>query len=229
MSGLGLPRVHLRETDSTNQRARQLAESGAAHGTLVTASSQSSGRGRQGRAWSAPAGSSLLMSLVLRDPHPLLPLATGVAVADALAIFGFDAKLKWPNDVHLDGRKVAGILAEGRPAERWAVIGVGINVAVELNELPTELQETAATMGLAPTAVEDVLTSLLAAMELRYSQTDGPILDAFSHRDALVGKQINWSGGVGVASGIDGTGRLVVDCDGVRNLLDSGEVHLGSI
>ncbi len=229
MSSLGLPRVHLRETDSTNQRARELAEAGAKHGTLVTASSQSSGRGRQGRAWSAPPGSSLLMSLVLRSPHPLLPLATGVAVADALAMFGFDAQLKWPNDVHLDGRKVAGILAEGRPSEGWAVIGVGINVAVELSDLPAELQTTAATLGLASAAVDDVLTGLLAAMELRYAQSDGQLLESFRQRDALLGKQISWSGGVGIASGIDGTGRLIVDCDGVRNLLDSGEVHLGSI
>ena len=229
MSSLGLPRVHLHETDSTNQRARELAEAGAAHGTLVTASSQSSGRGRQGRAWAAPTGSSLLMSLVLRNPHPLLPLATGVAVADALAIFGFDAQLKWPNDVQLDGRKVAGILAEGRPIEGWAVIGVGINVAVDLSDLPTELQSTAATLGLAAGAVDDVMTSLLAAMELRYAQTDGQLLESFRQRDALLGQQISWSGGVGVACGVDGTGRLIVDCDGVRNLLDSGEVHLGSI
>ncbi len=79
---LGRPRLHLRETGSTNDRARELAAAGAPHGTLVTAAAQSAGRGRQGRAWSAPPGHALLMSLVLRDAHPLLPLAAAVAVAE---------------------------------------------------------------------------------------------------------------------------------------------------
>ena len=89
-SGLGRPRLHLRRTDSTNERARELAAAGAPHGTLVTASEQTAGRGRQGRRWSAPAGSALLMSLVLRwppSPRPpeLLPLAAAVAVCDVAA------------------------------------------------------------------------------------------------------------------------------------------------
>ena len=79
---LGRPRVHLRQTGSTNDRARELAAAGAPHGTLVTAAAQSAGRGRQGRSWSAPAGSSLLMSLLLRSPPPLLPLIAAVAVCD---------------------------------------------------------------------------------------------------------------------------------------------------
>lgn len=79
---LGAPRVHLRATDSTNERAKRLALDGAPHGTLVTATEQSAGRGRQGRTWSAPAGHALLMSVVLRDPPRLLPLAAAVAVAE---------------------------------------------------------------------------------------------------------------------------------------------------
>src|SRR5205807_3070796 len=102
---LGRPRVHLRRTSSTSDRARELAAAGAPHGTLVTATEQTAGRGRQGRRWSAPAGTALLMSLILREPPRLLPLAAAVAVA---SIAGEDARIKWPNDVQVAGRKVAG-------------------------------------------------------------------------------------------------------------------------
>ena len=95
---LGRPRLHLRLTDSTNDRARALAIAGAPHGTLVTASRQHAGRGRQGRRWSAPPDSSLLASLVLRSPPPLLPLIAAVAVCD---IAGEEARIKWPNDIVL--------------------------------------------------------------------------------------------------------------------------------
>jgi biotin-[acetyl-CoA-carboxylase] ligase BirA-like protein len=130
---LGSPRVHLRRTDSTNVRARELAAAGAPHGTVVTATEQTAGRGRQGRVWVAPAGRALLCSVVIRDPPRLLPLATGVAVADSVeAVIGGPGRtaVKWPNDIWLDGRKVAGILVEGRPQEGWAVIGIGLNVAL---------------------------------------------------------------------------------------------------
>ena len=137
-AGLGVPRLHLRQVDSTNVRARALAAGGAPHGTLVTAGEQTAGRGRQGRSWSAPAGSALLASFVVREPPRLLSLAAGTAVAAAaerLDSIGRPAAVKWPNDVLLDGRKVAGILVEGRPQERWAVLGIGLNVAVDLHAL----------------------------------------------------------------------------------------------
>ena len=98
-ASLGHPRIHLRRTDSTNERARQLAIAGAPHGTTVTAEEQSAGRGRQGRSWLAPPGSALLCSLVLRDPSPLLSLIAGVAVCD---VVGDDARVKWPNDVVIE-------------------------------------------------------------------------------------------------------------------------------
>ena len=112
---LGRPRLHLRRTDSTNERARELAGGGAPHGTLVTAAEQTAGRGRHGRRWSAPAGSSLLMSLVLRWPAArrspeLLPLAGAVAVCE---VAGEAAQIKWPNDIVLDAppglAKLAGV------------------------------------------------------------------------------------------------------------------------
>jgi BirA family biotin operon repressor/biotin-[acetyl-CoA-carboxylase] ligase len=125
---LGTPRLHLREVDSTNVRAQRLAVSGAPHGTLVTAETQTAGHGRQGRTWVTPAGRALACSLVLRDPPRLLPMLAALAVADVADRFdaaGRSAAIKWPNDVLLDGRKVAGILAE---ASERVVLGIGVNV-----------------------------------------------------------------------------------------------------
>ena len=226
MSSLGHPRLHLRATTSTNDRARALAAAGAPHGTLVTAAAQSAGRGRQGRTWSAPAGHALLCSLVVRDPPSLLPLAAAVAVAE---VCGPGARIKWPNDVQLDGRKVAGILAEGRPQEGWAVLGVGLNVAVRVEDLPPELHATAATMGLAPGDVEAVLERLLTALERALALDEAAVLDAWRERDALAGREIRWAGGAGRAAGVDGTGRLVVElAGGGATALEAGEVHLAA-
>jgi BirA family transcriptional regulator, biotin operon repressor / biotin---[acetyl-CoA-carboxylase] ligase len=221
---LGTPRLHLRTTTSTNDRARELAAAGAPHGTLVTAGAQSAGRGRQGRTWSAPPGRALLMSIVLLDPPSLLPLAAAVAVAETA---GPQAAIKWPNDVLLGGRKVAGILAEGRPQQGWAVLGVGLNVAVRPGDLPEELRDTAAGLGLQPADVEAVLARLLAALQRTLSLDPGAVLDAWRDRDALLGRAISWSTGRGRAGGIDGAGRLIVElADGGRTALEAGEVHL---
>src|SRR5581483_10666727 len=89
---IGSPRIHLRRVDTTNARARALAAAGAPHGTLVSACDQTAGRGRQGRAWTAPPGQALLCSLVVREPRRLLPLAAGAAVA---ATVGAQAQVKW--------------------------------------------------------------------------------------------------------------------------------------
>jgi BirA family biotin operon repressor/biotin-[acetyl-CoA-carboxylase] ligase len=223
---LGRPRLHLRATTSTNDRARALAAAGAPHGTLVTAAAQTAGRGRQGRTWSAPPGRALLCSLVLRDAAaaPFLPLVAAVAVAEAC---GPAARIKWPNDVLLDGRKVAGILAEGRPQEGWAVLGIGVNVAVDPADLPAELRATAATLGRAPAGVEPFLVDLLAALEAALSLPASAVLDAWRARDALRGHEVRWAGGRGTAAGLDGAGRLVVRLPGGgRTELDAGEVHL---
>jgi BirA family biotin operon repressor/biotin-[acetyl-CoA-carboxylase] ligase len=244
-AGLGHPHLHLRRTTSTNERARELALAGAPHGTLVTASEQSAGRGRQGRRWSAPPGSALLMSLVLRDPPALLPLAAAVAVCDAVAeTAGSEALVKWPNDVVTPRdsaspgeaalAKLAGILAEGRPQEGWLVVGIGVNVAVDLEQLPAELRPgavaeglPAATLALEPEDVERVLERLLASLQRRLGEPADATLAAWRSRDALLGREVAWSGGRGRAAGIDGTGRLVVELDGGgRTALGAGEVHL---
>ncbi len=229
---LGSPHLHLRLTTSTNARARELAARGAPHGTLVTAAEQSAGRGRQGRRWSAPAGRALLLSVIVRNPLPdLLPLAAGVAVARAV---GPEALLKWPNDVLLPEsagapamRKVAGILTEGRPQEGWAIVGIGINVAVRLADLPDELQASAATLGLAPADLPSMRDAVLNELGRALACESDVLLDSWRKRDALLGRQVRWSGGDGVAAGIDGAGRLIVELrGGGRTELDAGEVHL---
>jgi BirA family transcriptional regulator, biotin operon repressor / biotin---[acetyl-CoA-carboxylase] ligase len=219
----GTPRLHLRRVTSTNERARELAARGAVHGTLVTASEQSAGRGRQGRTWTAPAGRALLCSVIIRDPPRLLPLAAGVAVA---VLASTDAQLKWPNDVLLAGRKVAGILVEGRPQERWAVVGIGLNVALREQDFPSELRDRAGTLGLEPDAVEPTLQRLLALLE-RWVAADSPsVLEAVRSRDALLDREVRWAGGEGRGAGVDGDGRLVVVTDAGRVVLEAGEVHL---
>ena len=220
---LGRPRLHLVETTSTNDRARALAASGAPHGTLVTAAAQSAGRGRQGRTWSAPPGTALLMSVVIRDPTPLLSLAAGVAVAEVASPA---ARIKWPNDVLLEDRKVAGILVEGRPQEGWAVLGIGVNVAVDPADLPPELRATAGTLGRPPGDVEVVLEALLTGLTRQLGAPQAGVLAAVRARDALRGRAVRWAGGEGTARGIDDEGRLVVATAGGTLALVAGEVHL---
>jgi BirA family biotin operon repressor/biotin-[acetyl-CoA-carboxylase] ligase len=226
---LGRPRVYLRRTDSTNERARALASAGAPHGTLVYAAEQTAGRGRQGRSWVAPPGSALLCSLVLRDPPALLSLIAGVAVCDAL---GAQTRVKWPNDIVIEPSlaKLAGILVEGRPQEDWAVLGIGVNVAVRTCDLPAELRGRAASLELAASAIETTLGRILDALQSRLAEPTASVLDAWRARDALRGREVSWAQGSGRAEGIDDTGRLIVAlAGGARTALDAGEVHLASV
>jgi BirA family biotin operon repressor/biotin-[acetyl-CoA-carboxylase] ligase len=216
VTALGRPRLHHREIDSTNRRARELASTGAPHGTLVTAGAQTAGRGRQGRRWEAPAGSALLCSLVLREFDALLSLRAGLAVAD---VAGEAARVKWPNDVLVDGRKVAGVLVEGRPHEGWAVVGIGVNVSAA-----PDLPEAAA---LGRDDVEAVLAELLRALEARLAEPSEAALNALRARDALLGVRVSWDGGEGVGAGIDRDGGLRVTTDAGERVLSAGEVHLG--
>jgi len=215
VTALGRPRLHHREIDSTNRRARELASAGAPHGTLVTAGAQTAGRGRQGRRWEAPAGSALLCSLVLREFDALLSLRAGLAVAD---VAGEAARVKWPNDVQVDGRKVAGVLVEGRPHEGWAVVGIGVNVSAA-----PDLPDAAA---LGRDDPEAVLGELLGALETRLAEPKEAALSALRARDALLGAEVRWDGGEGVAAGIDADGGLRVTTDAGERVLSAGEVHL---
>ena len=229
---IGWPRAHWRLTDSTNERVRELAASGAPHGTLVTADEQSAGRGRQGRSWTAPPRTAVLMSLVMRDldvRQALLPLAAALAVCEACEEEARVAcKVKWPNDVWIERRKVAGILVEGRPQEGWGVLGIGLNVNVEEDHCPPELRETATSLLIADgeRPVEDVLGLLLDALRRWLAAPPEDVLLAWRERDALKGERIGWGGPSGVAAGIDDSGALLVDTDDGRVTLDAGEVHL---
>jgi len=243
---LGHPRVHRRCTESTNELARELAARGAPHGTLVTADAQRAGRGRHGRTWWAPARSSLLMSLVLREAPPLLPLAAPLAVCDAVSeTVGVEALVKWPNDVvlaepspSLSGvlqlRKLAGILVEGRPQEGCVILGIGVNVSISIDAIPPELQGTLATLAQPRSAIERLLASALRALERRLAESDELTLEGWRERDALRGHEVTWSTTAagaeragGRAEGIDGEGRLIVALDdGSRLALEAGEVHL---
>jgi BirA family biotin operon repressor/biotin-[acetyl-CoA-carboxylase] ligase len=220
---IGSPRVHLRLTDSTNERAKELALGGAPHGTLVTADEQSSGRGRHDRVWTAPPRSAVLMSLVTRRLTPTLPLAAAVAICDALPT---RCQIKWPNDIWLAGRKLAGILVEGRPQEGWAVLGIGLNVTTEA--FPAELAEIATSLRIAGAELdtEAVLGALLGSLDEWLEAPPEEVLAAWSERDALRGERVRWSEGEGVAAGIDDSGALVVETDNGRVTLDAGEIHL---
>ena len=220
---IGAPRVHFRVVDSTNARARALAASGAPHGTLVTADEQTAGRGRQGREWTAPPRSALLMSIVLRQLSESLPLAAAVAVCEALPV---PCAIKWPNDVWVERRKVAGILVEGRPQEGWAVLGIGLNVATDV--FPAELALTATSLRLAgvETTVEAVLVEVLGSLGRWLAAPGAEVLAAWRVRDALRGESVRWANGSGVAVGVDETGALLVDTAGGRVALPAGEVHL---
>jgi BirA family transcriptional regulator, biotin operon repressor / biotin---[acetyl-CoA-carboxylase] ligase len=251
---IGNPHRHYRVCDSTNTRARELAEAGAPHGTVVTAAEQTEGRGRQGRAWTAPPGKALLYSAILRPlgERPLLPLAAGLAVCetaeelaahlrkDATEPSGVECGVKWPNDVQLDGRKLAGVLIEARPQDSWAVIGVGLNLAIASDEFPPELREIAISLA-TPSSLDSSAVPLPHITELRNSarvvlderlghwtsEKPDQILAAWGERDVLRGKEVAWGDGSGIAGGIDDRGGLVVVVPGGdRIVLDAGEVHL---
>jgi BirA family biotin operon repressor/biotin-[acetyl-CoA-carboxylase] ligase len=242
LTELGRPHRHFRNTDSTNERTKDLAISGAAGGTVVTADEQMAGRGRRGTAWFAPPGSCLLYSALLRPfvagQAPLLPLAVPIAVCEAAeSVAPVRCQVKWPNDVWVDERKVAGVLVEARPDEDWAVIGVGLNVAIAEDDFPPELRETAASLlpteaegGLPPGGAPSVRRALSALNKAlaRWTQApDNDVLSAYRARDALCGRRISWDAGEGVAKEIDERGHLVVEKgNGERVALGAGEVHL---
>jgi BirA family transcriptional regulator, biotin operon repressor / biotin---[acetyl-CoA-carboxylase] ligase len=236
----GRPHRHYALTDSTNARAKELAEAGAPGGLIVTAAEQTAGRGRHERSWFGRPGASLLYSALLRpyDGDPLLPLAVPLAVCEAAeAVAPVRCQVKWPNDVWIDERKVAGVLIEARPDQGWAVIGIGLNVAVPEEEFPPELRGQATS--LAPTDAEGGVdvggapTMAAALRELnlalgRWVEASGEeVLGPYRARDALVGRRVSWDGGAGVAAGVDGLGHLIVDVGGgAPVVLGAGEVHL---
>lgn len=234
-SEFGDPHHHHELTDSTNLRAKELAAGGAPSGTVVTAAEQSAGRGRGDRVWTAPAGSALLYSAILRPldlRHLLLPLSVPVAVCAACeSVAPVECRIKWPNDVWLEERKLSGVLIEARPPE-WAVIGVGVNVSIAEDEFPGDLRWPAVSLG-GEVEVDDLLVALNSALGRWVDAPTGEVLEAYRDRDALLGLEIGWEGGpegsgrTGVAEGIDERGNLLVrGASGELTALGSGEVSL---
>jgi BirA family transcriptional regulator, biotin operon repressor / biotin---[acetyl-CoA-carboxylase] ligase len=227
---------------STNDVAARLAEQGADAGVVIVADAQTAGRGRHGRTWASPAGAGLYVSTILRPPGEhvrLVPIAAGVAVAEGVeASTGLAPALKWPNDVYVGSRKLAGILAEGGTSPNGrahAVLGFGINVlpaayppdvAARATSLETELGRRV-DRGL-------VLACCLRALASRYADLcDGRVADviaAWRGRAATtLGRQVEWTseGAMqrGVAENIDADGALVVRTDGAVVRVSSGEVR----
>ncbi|HEU4369938.1 MAG TPA: biotin--[acetyl-CoA-carboxylase] ligase [Methylomirabilota bacterium] len=230
--------VRLGRVESTQTIAFALAADGAADGTVVVADSQAAGRGRRGRAWVDEPGASLLASIVLRprlDPVrlPGLSLAAAVAVAEALTrTAGLTPRLKWPNDVLVGGRKIAGILLESRVTGEQAttIIGVGVNLAQRV--FPADLAQRATSVWLASGRVVDrdsLLAALLDALAewRRRLERQGfaPVRTRWRALADTLGRPVTVDGVSGVAVDVDADGALVVaDTDGRRRRVMAGEV-----
>ena len=228
---------HLATIDSTNRYVLDEARAGAPTGLVVVADHQSAGRGRLGRSWEATPGSSLLVSVLLRPDLPveqlfLLTLAAGLALADALtAVAGVVADLKWPNDLVVDDRKVAGLLAEtDLSAGRAVVIGAGCNLTPDA--FPPELEAHATAVELeAGRAVDrdELLVAFLGALTARLDGLDAVVTEARA-RSATLGRRIRVELPAdavleGVAIALADDGALVVRDDaGLEHVVAVGDV-----
>ncbi|MFL6055752.1 MAG: biotin--[acetyl-CoA-carboxylase] ligase [Actinoallomurus sp.] len=236
------------ETGSTNADVASLARSGADEGLVLVAEAQTAGRGRLDRAWTAPPRSGLAFSVLLRPQVPLfrlnwLPLMAGVAVVSALRGFAeieetsrggmADAALKWPNDVLIHGRKLAGILAE-RVGDA-VVLGIGLNVSLHEDELPVPTATSLALEG-APTDRDPVLRAILRELAVRYAEfgregAEEPLRRSYKELCATLGRQVRvelpGDGGdalTGEAVDVDDNGRLVVRAADGEHALSAGDV-----
>ena len=229
---LGRPYVHQAECETT----QSLLADDAPEGAVATTDHQRAGRGRQGRRWDDEPGSALLVSVVLRPPTGAaaaqLSLVCALSVAETVegAAAG-EASVKWPNDVLVEGRKVAGILLEGRDGA--VVCGIGINVDQSEAALPDDARTPAASLRTLTGHGHDralVLVELLERLEAGYDAWRGsglgPLLPALERRDALRGRAVMVGDVSGTATGIAPDGRLrVAGADGAETLVASGEVE----
>jgi len=226
------------EADSTNRRAKEMAAQGAKDGTLVIANAQTQGRGRRGRSWISPVGDGIFMSLILRPQmHPSrvakLSLLTAVAVAQAIReVTGLDARIKWPNDVVCQGKKVCGMLLEMTADEECVhdvIVGVGINV--HQKEFDEEIRETATSLELLCGRFirrSDVVCAFLRRFEALYAllfEDEAALMALYRECSATLGRQvqvISLSGTfTGTAKDVTPDGALLVlDEDGaIREVL----------
>ena len=237
--------VHFaRETDSTNLWIKRLAKEGAPEGTLALAEFQSAGRGRLGRSWEVPEGTSVMMSILLRpkfEPQyaPMLTLVMGMAVAKAVKKLGFDVSIKWPNDVVVSHKKICGILTEMGVRDGkidYAVIGVGINV--NIREFPEEMADKATSLylesgrefdrsqipGLVMEAFEEYYEKFAATCDLSGLKEEyESILANYDQPVRVLAKEPY----EGVARGITDGGELLVEkTDGMIVAVSAGEVSV---
>jgi BirA family transcriptional regulator, biotin operon repressor / biotin---[acetyl-CoA-carboxylase] ligase len=234
------------EVGSTNDAAKELAEEGALHGEVVVAEAQTAGRGRRGRAWSSPSGKNLYLSVVLRPElqpsrAPELTLLASVAVCQAIRQAGVEAAaIKWPNDVHAGGRKLAGILTE-MAAEpdlvQWVVLGLGVNVNAAREDFPEELRDVASSLALergAPVPRALFAAAMLARLEawLDRHAAEGfaPVRAAWREMSDTLGREVRVrSAGedlAGVAEDVDAQGALLVRTGAGLQRVLAGDVEL---
>lgn len=245
---LGREHVHLDACASTNDEAARLAAGGAPHGTLVTADAQHAGRGRQGRVWHSPPGENLYLSCVLRPGiEPMhaaaVTLAAGIGVWDAVRATGVRPSLKWPNDVRVEGRKIAGILTEmSTRGNRLQHIVTGIGINLQTRTFPSELAQVATSLRALGIAVDRqaFLEELLVRLEIWFDRFFaggmGSIADAWLSRAELTRVRSVGSGRPaqgqstaqaieGQAVGLDTDGCLLIEDElGNRHRIRSGEV-----
>ncbi len=241
----GLTVEVVEEAGSTNALVADRGRDGAGQGLVVVAEHQTAGRGRLDRTWEAPARSALTFSVLLRPTAPTrswpwLPLLAGYAVAKALRGAGFEASVKWPNDVLLSDRKVAGILVERIETSSGtaAVVGIGLNVGMSAEELPVpEATSLAldATTGAAPDRTDLLVALLQTFWEAYLAWEEGGdaagirLAESYVAACATVGREVRVdlpSGDVltGTATGVDPSGRLMVERYGVRTAVNAGDV-----
>ena len=230
--------VRLDQVDSTQTVAFALAERGAPDRTVVIADQQAAGRGRRGRVWQAPPRTSLLASILVRSRLPQALLATlspttAVATAEALRrVAPLSPRLKWPNDVLVGGRKIAGILLESRSvasAEPVLVIGVGVNLGQ--CEFPPELAGRATSVALEaghPADRDTLLAALLEEFDAWRARLEGegfgPVRERWKSLSDTIGRHVTVDGVSGTATDLDADGALLIDAgDGVRRVI-AGEI-----
>ncbi|HEX3176761.1 MAG TPA: biotin--[acetyl-CoA-carboxylase] ligase [Methylomirabilota bacterium] len=231
--------IRLERVDSTQATIFALAATGAADRTVVVADYQAAGRGRRGRAWDAAPGQSLLTSILLRPrlspaQWPAYSLVTAVAVAETLArMAALAARLKWPNDVLIGGRKIAGILLESRAVgdAAAAVIAIGVGVNLTQRAFPAGLAARATSVAIETgraVSAEAVLTALLEAFDHWRArvEADGmaPVRARWLSLADTIGRRVSVDGVSGVAVDLDPDGALVLEDGGRRHRVVAGEV-----
>lgn len=243
MSWLGARRIDLDHCASTNDEAARLARAGAEHGTVVTALTQSGGRGRQGRSWHSPAEGNVYLSCVLRpalapDRVPPITLATGLAVSDAVNSAGASSSLKWPNDVLVADKKIAGVLTEMSTrgaALDSVVLGVGVNVAAATFPPPLDRTATSLAMELGAAAPDAAgfTMMLLEALERWLDRFFAGGVDAIAAAWELrvsprpVSAMIDGRMVTGRVRGLDRDGALRLEDDsGALHRIMAGDVTL---